>query len=71
MSEVAGRMSIQAGAHCLEKAQGGNGVLLSGVPGVEAANVVVIGGGVVGTNAIRIAMGMEARVTVLINHCIG
>ena len=65
MSEVAGRMSIQAGAHCLEKAQGGNGVLLSGVPGVEAANIVVIGGGVVGTNAIRMAMGMEARVTVI------
>ncbi|MFA6041030.1 MAG: alanine dehydrogenase [Methylophilus sp.] len=65
MSEVAGRMSIQAGAHCLEKAQGGRGVLLGGVPGVEAANVVVIGGGVVGTNAVRIAMGMEANVTVL------
>ena len=65
MSEVAGRMSIQAGAHCLEKAQGGNGVLLGGVPGVEPAHVVVIGGGVVGTNAARMAMGMEARVTVL------
>jgi alanine dehydrogenase len=65
MSEVAGRMAIQAGAHCLEKAQGGRGVLLGGVPGVEAARVVVIGGGVVGTNAVRIAMGMEARVTVL------
>lgn len=65
MSEVAGRMSIQAGAHCLEKAQGGRGVLLGGVPGVEAAHVVVIGGGVVGTNAIRMAMGMEAEVTVL------
>jgi alanine dehydrogenase len=65
MSEVAGRMSIQAGAHCLEKAQGGRGVLLGGVPGVEAARVVVIGGGVVGTNAVRIAMGMEAQVTVL------
>lgn len=65
MSEVAGRMSIQAGAHCLEKAQGGRGVLLGGVPGVEAAHVVVIGGGVVGTNAIRMAMGMEARVTVI------
>tara|TARA_R110000868_G_scaffold84822_3_gene238892 strand:- start:16390 stop:17505 length:1116 start_codon:yes stop_codon:yes gene_type:complete len=65
MSEVAGRMSIQAGAHCLEKAQGGNGVLLGGVPGVEAAHVVVLGGGVVGTNAIRMAMGMEAHVTVV------
>lgn len=65
MSEVAGRMSIQAGAHCLEKEQGGSGVLLGGVPGVEAARVVVIGGGVVGTNAVRMAMGMEAHVTVL------
>ena len=65
MSEVAGRMSIQAGAHCLEKQQGGSGMLLGGVPGVAPANVVVIGGGVVGTNAIRMAMGMEARVTVL------
>lgn len=65
MSQVAGRMSIQAGAHCLEMAQGGSGVLLGGVPGVEAANVVVIGGGVVGTNAVRMAMGMEARVIVL------
>ncbi len=65
MSQVAGRMSIQAGAHCLEMAQGGSGVLLSGVPGVSPANVLVIGGGVVGTNAARIAMGMEARVTVL------
>lgn len=65
MSQVAGRMSIQAGAHCLEIAQGGSGILLGGVPGVAAANVVVIGGGVVGTNAVRMAMGMEARVTVL------
>lgn len=65
MSQVAGRMSIQAGAHCLEMAQGGSGVLLGGVPGVAAANVVVIGGGVVGTNAVRMAMGMEARVIVL------
>lgn len=65
MSQVAGRMSIQAGAHCLEKAQGGSGVLLGGVPGVAPAEVVVIGGGVVGTNAIRMAMGMEASVTVL------
>lgn len=65
MSQVAGRMSIQAGAHCLEKAQGGSGILLGGVPGVAPAKVVVIGGGVVGTNAIRMAMGMEAQVTVL------
>jgi len=65
MSEVAGRMSIQAGAHCLEKEQGGSGMLLGGVPGVEAAKVVVLGGGVVGTNAVRMAMGMEAHVTVI------
>jgi alanine dehydrogenase len=65
MSEVAGRMSIQAGAHCLEKAQGGRGLLLGGIPGVAPAKVVVIGGGVVGTNAIRMAVGMEAQVTVL------
>ena len=65
MSEVAGRMSIQAGAHCLEKAQNGRGVLLGGVPGVEPANVVILGGGVVGTNAIRMAIGMEANVTVI------
>lgn len=65
MSQVAGRMSIQAGAHCLEMAQGGSGMLLGGVPGVAPANVVVIGGGVVGTNAVRMAMGMEAYVTVI------
>ena len=65
MSEVAGRMSVQAGAHCLEKEAGGSGVLLGGVPGVRPAHVVVIGGGVVGTNAIRIAMGIEASVTVI------
>ena len=65
MSQVAGRMSIQAGAHCLEMAQGGSGVLLGGVPGVSPAEVVVIGGGVVGTNAARVAMGMEAHVTVI------
>ena len=65
MSEVAGRMSIQAGAHCLEMHQGGRGMLLGGVAGVQAADVVIIGGGVVGTNAARMAMGMEARVTVL------
>lgn len=65
MSQVAGRMSIQAGAHCLEKSQGGSGILLAGVPGVPAANIVVLGGGVVGTNAIRMAIGMESSVTVL------
>jgi alanine dehydrogenase len=65
MSEIAGRMSIQAGAHCLEKAQGGRGVLLSGVPGAAAAKVVVLGGGVVGANAIAMAMGLGADVTVL------
>ncbi len=65
MSQVAGRMSIQAGAHCLEKAQGGSGILLGGVPGMAAAQVLIIGGGVVGTNAARMAMGLEARVIVL------
>lgn len=65
MSEVAGRMSIQAGAYCLEKSRGGRGVLLGGVPGVASARIVVIGGGVVGTNAIRMATGMEAHVTVI------
>ncbi len=65
MSEVAGRMAIQAGAHALEKAQGGNGTLLGGVPGVEPGKVVVIGGGVVGENAARMAMGLGADVTVL------
>jgi alanine dehydrogenase len=65
MSEVAGRMAIQAGAHALEKAQGGSGVLLGGVPGVKPAEVLVIGGGVVGINAARMAMGLHARVTVL------
>lgn len=65
MSEVAGRMSIQAGAHAMEKAQGGNGVLLGGVPGVAPADVLVIGGGVVGYNAARIAVGMGADVTIL------
>jgi alanine dehydrogenase len=65
MSEVAGRMSIQAGAHCLEVTQGGRGMLLGGVPGVPAAKVVVIGGGVVGANAARMAMGLEAHVTVI------
>ncbi len=65
MSEVAGRMSIQAGARCLEMEAGGRGMLLGGVPGVPAARVVVLGGGVVGTNAARMAMGLEAHVTVL------
>ena len=65
MSEVAGRMSIQAGAHALERAQGGLGVLLGGVPGVAPAEVVVIGGGVVGANAARMAVGMGANVTIL------
>ena len=65
MSEVAGRMSVQVGAHCLEKEQGGSGMLLGGVPGVPAARVVIIGGGVSGTNAARMAMGLEAHVTVI------
>lgn len=65
MSEVAGRMSIQAGAHCLEMEQGGRGMLLGGVPGVPAAKVVIIGGGVVGANAARMAMGFEAHVTII------
>ncbi|HVM78111.1 MAG TPA: alanine dehydrogenase [Stellaceae bacterium] len=65
MSEVAGRMSIQVGAHCLEKEQGGMGMLLGGVPGVAAAKVVILGGGVAGTNAARMAMGLEAYVTVI------
>jgi alanine dehydrogenase len=65
MSEVAGRMAVQAGAHALEKQQGGKGVLLGGVPGVAPAEVVVIGGGTVGTNAVMMAMGLGAHVTVL------
>ncbi len=65
MSEVAGRMSVHVGAHCLEKEQGGEGILLGGVPGVAAARVVVLGGGVSGTNAARVAAGMEAQVTVI------
>lgn len=65
MSEVAGRMAIQAGAHCLEKAQGGRGILLGGVPGVAAGHVVIIGGGVVGSQAAQIALGMGAQVSVL------
>jgi alanine dehydrogenase len=65
MSEVAGRMAVQVGAHCLEKEQGGIGLLLGGVPGVAAAKVVILGGGVAGTNAARMAMGVEAYVTVI------
>ena len=65
MSEVAGRMSIQAGATCLEITNGGSGILLGGVPGVAPAKVVVLGGGVVGTNAVRMAMGMGANVLVI------
>lgn len=65
MSEVAGRMSIQAGAHCLEKAAGGRGMLLGGVPGVEPAKVVILGGGVVGSHAALMAVGAGADVTVI------
>lgn len=65
MSEVAGRMSIQAGAQALEKSNQGRGMLLGGVPGVEPAKVVIIGGGMVGTNAAQMAVGMGADVTVL------
>ncbi|MDR6982985.1 alanine dehydrogenase [Rheinheimera pacifica] len=65
MSEVAGRMSIQAGARALEKSCGGRGMLLGGVPGVAPAKVVVIGGGMVGTNAAQMALGLGADVTVL------
>jgi alanine dehydrogenase len=65
MSEVAGRMAVQVGARCLEKEAGGAGILLSGVPGVRPGRVCIIGGGVVGSNAARIAVGMRARVTVL------
>jgi len=65
MSAVAGRMSVQAGAHCLEKNQKGRGLLLGGAPGVEPGNVVILGGGVVGENAAIIATGMKARVNVV------
>jgi alanine dehydrogenase len=65
MSEVAGRLSIQAGAWCLEKAHGGSGTLLGGVPGVEPAKVVIIGGGTVGFNACQMAVGLGANVVVL------
>ncbi|HKJ46833.1 MAG TPA: alanine dehydrogenase [Balneolales bacterium] len=65
MSEVAGRMSVQEGAKYLEKAQGGRGVLLGGIPGVPPANVLVLGGGIVGVNAAKIAAGMGANVTMM------
>src|SRR5579863_1085355 len=65
MSEVAGRMSVQVGAQYLEKPAGGRGILLGGVPGVAPANVVILGGGIVGTNAAKIAVGMGAHVTMI------
>lgn len=65
MSEVAGRMSVQIGAQFLEKPCGGKGILLGGVPGVESAQVVIVGGGIVGTNAAKMALGLGARVTIL------
>src|SRR5256885_3740474 len=65
MSEVAGRMAIQAGAHCLEMEQGGRGTLLGGVAGVEPGKIVVLGGGVSGVNAARMGIGLEPQVTVL------
>ena len=65
MSAVAGRMSVQAGAHCLEKNQKGRGVLLGGAPGGEPANVLILGGGVVGENAATIATGMQAKVHIV------
>ena len=65
MSEVAGRMSVQVGAQYLERPMGGRGILLGGVPGVAPANVAILGGGVVGTNAARIAFGMGAHVTII------
>ena len=68
MSDIAGRLSIQAGARCLEKHMGGRGLLLGGVPGVQRANVVIIGGGIVGRGAAKMAMGLGANVTVLDNN---
>ncbi|MCY1702007.1 alanine dehydrogenase [Deinococcus sp. SL84] len=65
MSEVAGRLSVQAGAYHLQKPVGGRGVLLGGVPGVKPGNVTIVGGGVVGTNAAKMAMGLGAHVTIL------
>ncbi|ANZ38800.1 alanine dehydrogenase [Lentzea guizhouensis] len=68
MSEIAGRMAAQVGAHCLERAQGGRGVLLGGAPGVAAGKVAVIGAGVAGMNAATMAVGMQAEVVVLDNN---
>lgn len=68
MSEVAGRMAVQEGAHFLEKPCKGKGILLGGVPGVRPANVIIIGGGIVGSHAARIAAGLGARVTILDNY---
>src|SRR5207248_721928 len=65
MSEVAGRMSVQVGAQYLERPNGGRGILLGGVPGVAPANVVILGGGIVGTNAAKIAIGMGAQVVII------
>jgi alanine dehydrogenase len=65
MSEVAGRMSVQVGAQYLERPNGGRGILLGGVPGVAPGNVVILGGGIVGTNAAKIAIGMGAHVTII------
>ena len=65
MSEVAGRMAVQAGAHCLEKSQGGMGILLGGVPGVPPAKIVILGAGVVGSNAAQIAVGSGAHVVII------
>jgi alanine dehydrogenase len=65
MSEVAGRMSIQAAAHHLEKKQGGSGILMAGIPGVQSAKVLILGAGIVGLNALQMAVGMGARVTIV------
>ncbi len=65
MSEIAGRLSLQVGAHALEKQSGGSGILLGGVPGVASGRVVILGGGVVGSQALRMALGFEAHVTVI------
>ncbi|MEK7434472.1 MAG: alanine dehydrogenase [Cyanobacteriota bacterium] len=68
MSEIAGRMAVQVGAQYLEKRNGGRGILLGGIPGVQPANVVIIGGGVTGTQAAKVALGMGANVTILDNN---
>lgn len=65
MSEVAGRMATQIGAQFLEKSKGGKGIILSGIPGVSRGKVTIIGGGVVGTNAAKIAIGLGAEVTII------